>query len=188
MIEQVEASGFELVPDEAKSEQPDTETVFVVGGDGPIRFCVLLIVSLGRDRKTELDVCLDLSRMDFTVEGSKLNGALLKHTVEIQAVITAAVVMLMASVRTMVPNRFQLLHGLGLLSVDLLQKTGFYPFAVVHFSALAYLQCLIDHVLFGGNNVDQVSQFGSSERCSIHMDMNTAGAVYKRSVLPEFSE
>lgn len=63
MIEQVEASGFELVPDEAKSEQPDTETVFVVCGDGPIRFCVLLIVSLGGDRKTELDVCLDLLLM-----------------------------------------------------------------------------------------------------------------------------
>lgn len=106
MVEQMESGGFELVTNEAKAKQPDTKTVFVVGGDGPIRFCILLIVSLGGDRKTELDIRLDFSRMDLTVEGSKFYSAFLEHTVEIQAVITAAVVMLMASIPALVPNRF----------------------------------------------------------------------------------
>ena len=106
VVEQVKPGSFKLVTNETEAEQPDPETIFVVGGDGSIRFCILLIVGLGGDRKAELDVRLDLSRMDLTVEGPKFNGALLKHTVEIQAMVTAAVVMLMASVLTTVPYRF----------------------------------------------------------------------------------
>ena len=115
------AGGLEFVSDEAQLEEPAAEGVLRVVCLGSRGAGALRGQRLVADRQAELDVALDLPRVEGAVEGAELDGALLPHRVEVEQAVAAAVVVLAGvplPVAGVVPKLREGFHGLGLGEVQ----------------------------------------------------------------------
>src|SRR5690554_5950960 len=95
---------LEFIPNHAKAQKPYTKGIFFVAGLSFHRTCRPLIQRLCCNGKAELDICLNLSRVHFSVKGTEFHCALLKHTVQIKTAVAAGMIMLMAAVTAAIPN------------------------------------------------------------------------------------
>lgn len=74
MLQEMEATSLEFIPDQPKPQHPAPECVFLIVRHRPPWGCGFLRQCLMADRKAELDVCLDLSGVGGAVEKPEFHG------------------------------------------------------------------------------------------------------------------
>ena len=114
VLEQVCPGGLELLAVHAQPQEPAPEGVRGVVGDRAGRAGAGDRQRLVADREAQLDVGLDLARVEGGVEGPEFDGAFLPHRVEVQQVVAAGVVVLVRVVlpaHVVVPDPGEILGG-----------------------------------------------------------------------------
>ena len=112
------AGCFKLVPDEPKPQQPGAEGVFLIfrlrldSGRSPLH------KRLMGNGKAQLDICLDLSGVKGGVKHTEFNRAFGEHAVQIEGMVAADVIMMIAAAPSVVPKFFYFLHRPRTLMVE----------------------------------------------------------------------
>lgn len=139
---------------------------------------VLLSERLVVQCQSQHDVGADLSGVKRAVESPELHRAVaMEETVQVQKVVSAAVVVLIAAFPiTLVPDGFDLVEGGGLGLVHPFHQISVHLLAVTH-SLRLNLQCLIEQVVVAGNDVDEVTDASRGVVGAVQVDMDAAGCV-----------
>ncbi|ERI89941.1 hypothetical protein HMPREF1982_04207 [Clostridiales bacterium oral taxon 876 str. F0540] len=127
--------------------------------------------------KAELNVRLDFPGMGGGIEQSEFYCAFLENAVQIEAVISAVIVVDAAPVAAVVPDAADLIQRFRFAPVQLLQKTGVHRLAPAVLSCHGYLQRLIDEILLAGHDVGDIPKGIRIERGSVHMNMDAAAVI-----------
>ena len=94
--------------------------------------------------------------MGCGIKQTKLYRSFLKHTMQVQTVITALMIMIVTSVITSIPDITYFLQCFGFLTVQFLQKFFFYLLAVFMLPSYIYLQSFVYQIFFAVHNVCDV--------------------------------
>ena len=178
VLQKVVAAGLELVTNQAKAEHPAAEGVFFI-----VRFrfpCrgFLLRQRLMRHGKAELDVGFDFTCVEGAVEKAELDGPLGEGSVEVQAVVAAAVVVHVPSVRCLhVPKVGEFRHCRRPLLIQFFEELGVGLAAVAAFPARVNVQGPVDQVFFAVKDIHQIPQGLRCKAFRANMDVDAAGAV-----------
>ena len=106
---------------------------------------------------------------------------------QVQCVVPGMIIMLIPAGLTVVPLPFNLFHGFWPVCIYLIQKTKVCFFAILPFPPGFHFQGLIEQILLGCHDVDNIPQSLGIVPGSIHMDMYPAGCVYLGPVMPELA-
>ena len=161
VLEQVCPGGLELLAVHSQAEEPAPEGVRRVVGLRAGRAGARHRQGLVGNRKAKLDVGLDLARVEGRVESPELDGALLEHTVQVQQVVAAGVVVLVCMpfpVPVVVPNPGELLGGGWLPAVQGREEVRVDGLAPPPAPFRADLEGLGQEVFLGVHQVHQVPQ------------------------------
>ena len=200
ILEEVFAGGREFVSDEAQPEEPAAEGVLGVVGLGASRAGGARGQGLGADGQAKLDVGFDLARVEGGLEGAELDGVcrtlLGEGRVEVEQVVAAGVVVPkcaappvgVASVRVGVPDPCEVLHGLGLDAVQLLEEEGLDRFAPAASALGGDSEGHGQKVFLRVDDVDQVSKCLGGVRAQPDVDVDSAGFVDPGAGIPKGSD
>lgn len=158
------------------------ELAVVVGLNGPSAHC-----------KTELDVSLDLSGVGGAIEQPELHGALGEEGVEIDAVVSGRVVVLVVNgpavtvICGAIPDTlsgFLALLAAGLHGLE--QFVG--DFVTPSIFPGTNLEGFVEQILSAGSEVQQSGQAFGGVIGTINMDMDAAGSICHGSCLDQLTD
>lgn len=187
MLQQMKPGGFEFVTDKPQPKEPGSEGIFLVGASGFLAAGAPLVESLRGDGKAELDVCLDLACVSGGIKQPELDSALLEHAVQVQAVVSAVVVMLAVTVAAVVPDTADLVQGFRLFTIDFIQKALLHLLAILPLPCHLHLHGLVDQILLGSHDVGDVSQSVGVVGRGVQVDVDTATFICNHSSLPKLA-
>ena len=124
MLQQVLPRGFEFVTDHLQPEQPGAEGVFLIAvmGSGWLRaFLLQRVFSKGTIEFRLFNSTLHAKKIKAYIQ---LRLAISHHTVQVEGVVSGAIVMITLPVGSVIPELFQLLHGAGALPVHIVKEPG----------------------------------------------------------------
>ena len=162
--------GLEFFADKPEPDQPGPHREFRVVDLGLFRARAPYCLRLGAKSQAKLDVALELSRVETVslvsfrirkLEKPELDGSLCEGCVEVEHVVAAVVVVLIASVARVVlrvPGVCELLHGLGLFPVELCEEIPVHRSAVTPDPALVDPDRAGQKPLVTGHQVGEVPQ------------------------------
>ena len=167
--------GFKFIAVHFQPQEPAPEGVGGVVGFCAARARCAYREGLVGNRHAQLDVGLDFARVKCAVEGPELNGALLEHTVQVQQVVAALVVMLVGAVFPIlvgVPKPGEFLGAGRAAAVQGLKEVLVDRKAPSRPAFRANPEGLGQKVLLGVDQVDQVPQgFGRvCTQTNVHVD------------------
>lgn len=168
---QVLAAGLELRPAQAQALHQDVghQRGLLLGGVARTAFevepGVLAVNGPGTHGETELDICLDFAGVGGAVEQPELNRTLGEESVEVDTMVPAGVVVLMADtagvaiVGGAVPDALDATLGLFTVVLHGFQQRGVHLLAPA-VGAVTNLQGFIEQVLAANGEVHQAGQAG----------------------------
>ena len=171
------AGGFEFIPDQPQPKQPSAEGVFFVLRLGFDAGSAPLHKRLMGDGEAKLDIGFDLTGMKGGVEHTEFYRAFGEHTVQIQRMVAAIVVVNIPSASAVVPKLFHFLHRPGTLVVEFLQKSCV-RFLAVMLPVYLYLQGFVQQILLGCHDIHNVAERLRGMGGGVHMDMDATGFIY----------
>ncbi len=92
-----------------------------------------------RKWQDKMYVGLHFPCMGSGIKQTELNGSLLEHTVQVQTMVSAVVIMPVAAIISLVPDVADLRQGLWLFPVQTLQKIFFHFPAITMFTVYIHL-------------------------------------------------
>ena len=107
---------------------------------------------------------------------------------QIQAVISAVIIMILSSTLTSIPKPFYLLHVFWLFPIEVIKKFLLHRLAETPLSVHGNLQRLIDQVLLRRHDIGDIPKGPGIKRGRIHVHMNAAALIDKGSVLSKLTD
>ena len=180
ILKQVVAASFKFVANQTKAKHPAAEGVFfIVCFRFPSRSFLLGQRLMGHG-KAELDVGFDFAGVEGAVEKAEFNGPFSEGSVEVQAVVAAAVVVHAPSVRCLhVPKIREFFHRRRPLLIQFFEELGICLAAVAAFPARVDVQSPVDQVFLAVKDIHQIPQGFRCKAFRANMDVDAAGAVGK---------
>ena len=175
-------------------QHPEHEVVFLllgVPGNGfEVEIVVVTVDSPCAHCQAELDVGFDAAGMSCAVEQPELHGALCKECVEVDSVVSGAVVVggihaaIVSVIRHAVPDTFCIVPACSAVLLHF-TKQGRIDFVAPVVCTAANLKGFVEQILPPGGEVQQSAEaFGRVVR-TVNVDVDTTGAVRHGTLLDQ---